>query len=915
MKTKIIPILLGVLALAAAISLWQYNTNPTFFESENEEEESLLGFVQGRFQQEFLMTRDPKSNTIPRNRLLKAYQIAEEKRLQKDNALPVYWEERGPNNVGGRTRAMLYDANDASGRTVWAAGVSGGLWRTTNIAAGTPTWILINDFFANLAITTIIQDPSNTNILYFGTGEEGVGAADAVRGLGIWRSSDGGTTWAQLGTTAGFAAVSKMVIDNTGRIYAATSGGVRRSTDGGNTWNIVAANGQNIQDIEIAANGDIFAASNGVGIFRFQNNMWTQLTTNLPTTATTRNIARIELACAPSNANVVYAAYADTTVSGQAACTRLFFSTNGGNNWALQTPPAGLGVFCWYALTLGVDPNDANRVWMGDVSMFVSGDAGANWTQISNIHADQHTVVYRPGNSDEVLLGNDGGIYRSTDAAAATPTVTTRNDSYNVTQFYAIAAHPDLGSNYILGGTQDNGTQRFNNPGLSSTDQPTGNDGAFCFIDQDNPNIQITGSQNRLFFISTDGGGSFNTLLAGKNSALFITPADYDDDADVFYFSDSTNQLGRINAVGAANTMTLETIAGINGKISTISVSPNTANRIFLGSTSGNILRVDNADQNGAVTVTALGTPVGGFVSCIAVETGNDNHLLATYSNYGVNSVWESTNGGTNWTSVEGDLPDMPIRWAMFHPFNNDQALLATELGVWSTSDLNGGTTNWDPTSYFGLANVRVDMLKHRPSDHIVLAATHGRGLYSTDYFSLVGDCPVSDNLSGAIPSGLYVVEDFIKSNGTLSAGSKAIFQAGKYIELNPGFEAARGSDFWALILACNFDPMPLVDNPTEKARSFEVQTAIPLKTQLKCYPNPTRDVATIQYTIPNERNVSIDIIDGQGRLVKSLINNEFRTAGTYSLDLHSNELANGFYLIVFHAGAAGLTEKLFVIK
>lgn len=915
MKTKIIPILLGALALATIIGTWQYYAHPVTFKLETEEGEALLGRVQGRFQQEFLMTRDPKSNTIPRNRLLKAYQIAEEKRLEKDNALPIYWEERGPNNVGGRTRGILIDANDPSGRTVWAAGVSGGLWRTTNIDAPTPTWTLVNDFFANLAITTIVQDPSNSNILYFGTGEEGVGAADAVRGLGIWRSSDGGTTWNQLGTTAGFAVVSKMIVDNAGRIYAATNVGVRRSTDGGNTWNVVAANGQNVQDIELAANGDIFAAANGVGIFRFRSNAWTQLTTDLPTNATTRNISRIELACAPGNANVLYAAYADTIVNGQSACTRLFQSTNGGDNWTLRTPPAGLGVFCWYALTLAVDPNNTNRVWMGDISMFVSGDAGGTWTQISNIHADQHTVVYRPGNSDELLIGNDGGIYRSTNGSAATPVVATRNNGYNVTQFYANALHPTLGSNYILGGTQDNGTQRFNNPGLSSTDEPTGNDGAFCFIDQDNPNIQITGSQSQLFFISTDGGGSFNTLLGGKNSALFITPADYDDDADVFYFSDSTNLLGRVTGVGAANTVTRETIAGINGQVSTIAVSPNTANRLFLGSTSGNILRVDNAHQNGMVTVTALGTPVAGFVSCIAVETGNDNHLLVTYSNYGVNSVWESTNGGTNWTSIEGDLPDMPVRWAMFHPFNNDQALLATELGVWSTRDLSAGTTNWDPTSYFGLANVRVDMFQYRPSDDLVIAATHGRGMYSTDYFSLVGDCPISDNLTGVIPSGLYVVEDFITANGTLSAGSKAIFQAGKYVELNPGFEAVRGSDFWALILGCNFDPMPIVDHPTEKAREFQLETAVPLKTQLKCYPNPARDVATIQYAVPTERNITIDVIDGQGRLVKRLINNEFRTPGNYDIPLHIQDFSNGFYLIVFRAGAAGLTEKFFVVK
>ncbi|TMI86450.1 MAG: hypothetical protein E6H08_21015 [Bacteroidetes bacterium] len=103
---------------------------------------------------------------------------------------------------------------------------------------------------------------------------------------------------------------------------------------------------------------------------------------------------------------------------------------------------------------------------------------------------------------------------------------------------------------------------------------------------------------------------------------------------------------------------------------------------------------------------------------------------MVTYSNYGVNSIWETTNGGTSWTSVEGNLPDMPVRWAMFDPRNSDWAIIATEVGVWSTDNLNGGSTDWDPTNS-GLANVRVDMLQYRASDRTIAAATHGRGLFT----------------------------------------------------------------------------------------------------------------------------------------------------------------------------------------
>ena len=124
-----------------------------------------------------------------------------------------------------------------------------------------------------------------------------------------------------------------------------------------------------------------------------------------------------------------------------------------------------------------------------------------------------------------------------------------------------------------------------------------------------------------------------------------------------------------------------------------------------------------------------------GSVSCVAIETGNDNHLLATYSNYGINSVWETTNGGTSWTSVEGNVPDMPVRWALFNPSNATQALIATELGVWSTDLLNGASTVWGPSAS-GIPNTRVDMLQIRTSDKLVAAATHGRGLFTSDVFT-----------------------------------------------------------------------------------------------------------------------------------------------------------------------------------
>ncbi|RMG59530.1 MAG: hypothetical protein D6722_22155, partial [Bacteroidetes bacterium] len=142
--------------------------------------------------QEFLRTMDPALGDVPRERLLLAYQELQRRAQNSQRAaIPnLVWRHRGPANVGGRTRALIVDANDGTGKTVWAAGVSGGLWKTTDITAIEPVWQEVDDFFANLAITCMVQDPANPLIMYFGTGE-GFYNSDAVRGDGIWKTTDG----------------------------------------------------------------------------------------------------------------------------------------------------------------------------------------------------------------------------------------------------------------------------------------------------------------------------------------------------------------------------------------------------------------------------------------------------------------------------------------------------------------------------------------------------------------------------------------------------------------------------------------------------------------------------------------------------------------------------------------------------
>ncbi len=138
--------------------------------------------------------------------------------------------------------------------------------------------------------------------------------------------------------------------------------------------------------------------------------------------------------------------------------------------------------------------------------------------------------------------------------------------------------------------------------------------------------------------------------------------------------------------------------------------------------------------MNTSPIVTELGSddfPTG-TISCIAIG-GSEDTLLVTFSNYGVSSVWQTYDGCESWEEKESNLPDMPVRWAIYHPAKASSAMLATEMGVWTTYNLDETEVEWIPDN-LGLANVRVDMLQLRDADNTVLAGTHGRGLFTTTY-------------------------------------------------------------------------------------------------------------------------------------------------------------------------------------
>jgi hypothetical protein len=742
----------------------------------------------------------------------------------------------------------LIDKNDPSGNTLFAGGVGGGLWKSTDEGI---TWNPINDLFTNLAVTAIAQDPNNYDIIYFGTGE-GIGGSGTQRGAGIWKSTDGGNTFTQLSSTNNnldFFFVAKMHVKNvngSSYVFAATSstscnrGGIMRSINGGSSWTRFDGNfgdcinglGVNdfASDIIESANGCLLASFGASGILGASNtdadgiyfsynhgDTWTQAYSSYP------DEGRIKLAASPTDANTIYAVVEVNESILGLNVPRILKSSVVANNLFfnyVSTPDWFDGSNCdipkddwcrgqdFYDLTVGVSPADPNKVMIGGIDLFQSNNGGITWTQLTNwfdtcgmeyVHADQHVILYE--NANEVWIGTDGGVFKSSNANSASPEFEFRGHSYNVTQFYAADLHPDAGVNEYVGGTQDNGSQHFTQPGMNSTTKVGGGDGMFSHIDQDQPNVQVTATARQLIFGTTDHWDT-QSLVFGGQAGRFVNPSDYDDVLNKYYCGDLADHYMRWNnTTGGAPSFTRVFVSNFPGSyipnnpgndnlhgITTIRVSPSIPDRVYFGFDNGTIYYVDNAStgtNKSAVRILNFGLGQAHTISCIEIDPNDENHMIATLSNYGVESVVETYNAldpNSFWQFSEGNLPDMPVRWAMFDPNNSDRAMIATELGVWSTDNLDGSNTEWTPTNV-GLANTRIDMIKYRPSDNHVIVATHGRGLYSTDDF---GTCTNVLEISNELITGNQQAAQSIILNNASIFGNTTL--SAPEIEINGEF-------------------------------------------------------------------------------------------------------------------------------
>lgn len=703
----------------------------------------------------------------------------------------------GPALMSGRIGDLAIDPDRPN--TWYVAVGSGGLWKTVN--AGT-TWSPIFDNYGSYSLGCVALDPRNSNTVWVGTGEN-VGGRHIGYGDGIYVSHDGGGSFKNAGLKDS-EHISKIIVhpEDSDTVFVASQGplwskggqrGVYKSTDGGATWNLVLAKGpwtgatdlvmdQDNPDVLYAAlhqrHRTVAALLNGgpeTGIHKSTDGgeTWTELKRGLPG----GDKGKIGLAISPQDSSVVYAAIELPGRTGG-----FFRSSNGGASWQKQSDYVAGGTGPHYYQEIYADPHRFDVVYHANVVLGRTEDGGRSFTAVGNRnkHVDNHAVAFHPTDPDFLLVGCDGGLYRSNDYANTYD----YTENLPLTQFYKVDVDYDWPVYHVVGGTQDNNTQygpsrTLSRNGISNADWriTIGGDGHDCAIDPKNPDIIYCESQQgylRRFDRKTGesvdirpqpGKGEMN-LRFNWDSPIHISPHDNerlyfgsrklhrsDDQGDSWtaVSGDLSRgmdrfkmpMMGRIWSIDA--TWDLLAMSQF-GNITSVSESPQVEGLIYVGTDDGLIQVTEDGGENWRKIDQIFGIPEFFFVNDIKADLHDadtvyacvDDHKTGDYSPY----VIKSTDRGRTWKIINGDLPERHLCWRINQDHEQPNLLfLGTEYGLFTS--INGGE-NWVKMAGIPCIPVRDIEIQRREND--VVAATFGRGFYVLDDYTPLREM-TSENL------------------------------------------------------------------------------------------------------------------------------------------------------------------------
>ncbi len=281
-----------------------------------------------------------------------------------------------------------------------------------------------------------------------------------------------------------------------------------------------------------------------------------------------------------------------------------------------------------------------------------------------------------------------------------------------------------------------------------------GGDGGFTDIDDGGTYAITTYPGNNHIYINYPVTGSSATgYTIDSGEGFFINPAGLDKNLDILYSNGQTggNELIKRYDLGLTSAVTtnLDNALIDNSSPTAFTISPFTtgSTKLFVGTATGKVIRLDDADTT--PTWTDISGP--GFVGSVSdIEFGiAESEIYVTFHNFGVNSVWQSLDGGATWNNKEGNLPDIPVKCVLQNPLNPLQVIIGTELGVWATDDITAASPNWFASDN-GMLDIRVLDLDLRTSDNMILASTHGRGMF-TNQFNTLGINEIANPLNGVV--------------------------------------------------------------------------------------------------------------------------------------------------------------------
>jgi photosystem II stability/assembly factor-like uncharacterized protein len=696
----------------------------------------------------------------------------------------------GPALTSGRIADIDIHPNDEN---IWYVAVgSGGVWKTTN--AGT-SWNPVFDDQSSYSIGSVTIDSNNPNTIWVGTGEN-VGGRHVGYGDGVYKSTDGGNSWQNMGLTNS-EHISRVIVhpDNSNIIWVAAQGplwdsggdrGLYKSTDGGESWDKVLGDDEWVGVTDIVMdprNPDrLYAATwqrhrtaaaymgggPGSGIHKSTDggDSWKELESGLPDS----NMGKIGLAISPQKPDIVYAAITlDRRTGG------VFKSEDRGASWEKMSSTVAGGTGPHYYQELYASPHHFGTLYLMDVQTEVSTDHGATFEEMDtdSRHVDDHAIAFREDDPNYLLLGTDGGIYESFDLGKSWHFI----NNMPITQFYKVAVDDAKPFYNVYGGTQDNGSQM----GPSRTDNEDGirnadwqktlfADGHDTATEPGNPNI---------FYAETQQGGLHRIDRTTGDQVMIQPQAGKNEESERFNWDapieisphsptkllfasqrvwiseDRGNSWTSISGDLTLDQNRLElpimskqrswdnpwdmyAMSNYN-TITSLSESPQQEGLIYAGTDDGRIQVTENGGESWReIELSDIdGVPDKAFINDIKADRFDANTVYVAMDDHKNGDfapyLIKSTDRGESWSLISDDLPDRHLVWRVIQDHEKQDLLFAgTEFGVFFTVD---GGENWQELNG-GVPTISFRDLEIQRDHNDLVGATFGRGFYILDDYS-----------------------------------------------------------------------------------------------------------------------------------------------------------------------------------